>query len=400
MLPTIIQTLEVTLMNVWNFLSSEENQNTLKFIGAGLAALALGGWTIYTYWYDKDKDSSTPSQSITAHNHGIAVGNITATANGRGNAIVNLYQADQAQIEKATDALTKQLEFMRLDNQDKQDQIKALTETVNALAKRQNEPDVKDALTQLGEGQTEAAKAIFKQIFDSKASEAAASALHLGALAFLNNTLEALRWYRRAVELDPKNVDGWNLLGQLYRRTGQLGEAEEAYRKMLGISEPDKNKGAIAIANTNLGNLYIDRGDPIQAEALYKKALSIHKALGDKVGMAHNYGSLGIVEVASGDLDQAEAMFNKEALTINRDLDRKEGMASDYGNLGNVYMRRNDLDQAEAMYKMALEIAEAMKLKDIMAIQYSNLRYVYQIRGDLDQAEAMFRKSLTVDRKP
>jgi TPR repeat protein len=57
--------------------------------------------------------------------------------------------------------------------------------------------------------------------------DAAEAARHLGALAFLDNTEEALRWYRRAVELDPANADEWNWLGLLYYRTGQLDQRTE-----------------------------------------------------------------------------------------------------------------------------------------------------------------------------
>jgi tetratricopeptide (TPR) repeat protein len=138
-------------------------------------------------------------------------------------------------VSTAIEVLAKQLQTKDLQAQEHQDQIKALTKTVQALAK-QDAPGVQEALAALAQGQTEAAKAIFAKTVQAKTVEGAAAnretaeaARHLGALAFLDNTEEALHWYRRAVELDPANADGWNQLGHLYHRTGQLAQAETAY---------------------------------------------------------------------------------------------------------------------------------------------------------------------------
>jgi hypothetical protein len=56
------------------------------------------------------------------------------------------------------------------------------------------------------------------------------AAPHLRTLAFMDDTEEALRGYRRAVELDPANANGWNELGHLYHRTGQLDYRRPAHR--------------------------------------------------------------------------------------------------------------------------------------------------------------------------
>ena len=50
----------------------------------------------------------------------------------------------------------------------------------------------------------------------------------------MDDTEEALRGYRRAVELDPANANGWNELGHLYHRTGQLDYRRPAHRPRQG----------------------------------------------------------------------------------------------------------------------------------------------------------------------
>ncbi|MFC1890597.1 tetratricopeptide repeat protein, partial [Thermodesulfobacteriota bacterium] len=229
--------------------------------------------------------------------------------------------------------------------QDYQDQIKNLTEAVIALANQRGKPNapagIDNALKQLAEGKIEAAIEIFQEIATRETakgevahSKAAEAYRHLGALAFLHDTQGALDAYLQAVKLDPDNPDGWNQVGRLQNRYGELAQAEQAFRKVLG--ESTNNKIWSAVAYGNLGILYKTRGDLEQAEVMHRKALVIDEELGHKEGMAKDYGNLGNLYNIRGDLEQAEAMYRK-SLVINEELSRKQGMASNYGNLGILY---------------------------------------------------------------
>jgi hypothetical protein len=78
-------------------------------------------------------------------------------------------------VSTAIAVLRKQLESKDLREQEYQDQIKALTETVQALAKQQDAPGVKEALAALAQGQTQEAKGIFAKTVEAKAVEGAAA---------------------------------------------------------------------------------------------------------------------------------------------------------------------------------------------------------------------------------
>ncbi|MCI5183743.1 MAG: tetratricopeptide repeat protein, partial [Candidatus Electrothrix sp. AW1] len=112
----------------------------------------------------------------------------------------------------------------------KDEQIKALTEAIQALSKADAPTkDINVALRALEQGNTKQAKAIFAQVLQSKETqgeqaikEAAAAARHLGALASMNSPKEALLHYQKAVQLEPDNAGGWNKLGHLFLRTGEL----------------------------------------------------------------------------------------------------------------------------------------------------------------------------------
>ncbi|WP_417911528.1 tetratricopeptide repeat protein [Candidatus Electronema sp. TJ] len=335
---------------------------------------------------------------------------------GTGNVAVTYGMSPEDAAKLARELLWPQLEA-------KDEQIKALTEAVTALAKADAPAkSINEALQALEQGDTAKAQAIFAEVLRSKEAEgrqankeAAAAARHLGALAFMNDTKAALAAYQKAVQLDPDDVDGWNQLGHLLHRTGELAQAEEAYRKVLALGEAHQDKEWQAKAYGNLGNVYLTRsnlglvydarGELDKAEEMYSKSLEISEALGLKAATANQYGNLGnvyfirtnlgLVYDTRGELDKAEEMHQK-SLEISKALGTKEATANNYAGLGIVYQARGELDKAEAMYRKALEISETLGLKEATARIYGNLGVVYKTRGELDKAEAAYSKSLSL----
>ena len=285
-----------------------------------------------------------------------------------------------------------------------QDVRKAMTEAITALPKADAPAKSIDAaLRALEHGDAKQAQAIFAEVLQTKEAEgkkankeAAAAARHLGALAFLHDTKAALAAYHKAVELDPENAEGWNKLGHLFKRTGELTKAKDAYNKVLALAATLQDKSWQAAATCNLGSIYLTRGNLAQAETMHRKALELNELLGSKEGMAANYGNLGNVYQTRGDLAQAEKM-HKKSLELHEALGSKEGMAANYGNMGIVYEKRGDLAQAEAMYKKAMKLHEALGSKEGIAVNYGKLGTIYEKRGDLAQAETMHKKALEIN---
>ena len=228
------------------------------------------------------------------------------------------------------------------------------------------------------------------------ASKEAAAARHIGALAYLRDTQKALSAYAQAVELDPENPDGLNMLGLLRHRVGDLDGATESYERVLRLGNTAEDKAVVATAYGNLGIIYQTRGDLAKAEEYYLKSLAINEELGHKEGMANDYGNLGIVYKTRGDLAKAEE-YHLKSLTIEEELGRKEGMASDYGSLGNVYRTRGDLAKAEEFYLKALAIDSELGRKEGVARSFGNLGNVYFMREDLAKAEEYMLKALAID---
>lgn len=235
-------------------------------------------------------------------------------------------------IKEIVETLTNQ---HHLDEQAKDEQIKALTEAVTALSKGQgivaSPSELNAALAALAQGNTTLAKSLFAKTAEKaeqQAKQGADALRHLGALAFLDNTQEALQAYRRATQLDPDNADGWNQLGHLLTRVGDLAEAIAAYNTVLALG--DKH--------------------------------------GDKKEIAAAYGNLGIVYQKRGDLDKA-IEFHQKALTLDEALGRKEGMASDYGNLGKVYELQGNKTGAKRYYMKSLELFKKLGSPNAETVQ-------------------------------
>jgi len=79
---------------------------------------------------------------------------------------------------------------------------------------------------------------------------------------------EAMRYYKRAIELKPDYANAHVNLGNMYMiKDGRLKEAEEEYRTALKI-QPD-----YAVAYFNLGLLYMATGDKEMARYFFTKAI-------------------------------------------------------------------------------------------------------------------------------
>ena len=83
-------------------------------------------------------------------------------------------------------------------------------------------------------------------------------------------TVEALLYFRKAIENDHRFSPPWGNLGTLYRRNGRLAYAERAYLKAL-----DANRADI-VAMSNLADLYEKQGDAERA-AGYRRRVDAHR---------------------------------------------------------------------------------------------------------------------------
>ena len=202
----------------------------------------------------------------------------------------------------------------------KDDQIQERRKAIEALEKQMRKPEappgIDAALKQLAQGETGSAEAIFEQVLERKKAEgedayeeAAAAARHIGELTYFHDTKKARSAYAEALKLDPEDPDGWNRLGLLCARVGNLDEAITTFERLLELGNNVGDKRVIAMAYGNLGNVYETRGELAKAEEYHRKSLALNEELGRKQGMANQYGNLGNVYFTRGKLKKAEEHY-------------------------------------------------------------------------------------------
>jgi len=278
----------------------------------GVIASIIGIISFYFYFADKSSTQKSSDVQKSEINTGIKIdGNVSgSTIAGHDVNIQGVLPETINQI------VTTLINKSQLDLQVKDEQIKSLTEAVTALSKGQgivaSQAELNAALAALAQGNTAQAKSLFAKTAEKaeqQAKQGAEAYRNLGALAYLDNTQEALQAYRRATQLDPGNADGWNMSGLLLARVGDLTEAMAAYNTVLALGEQHGDKEEIAWSFCNFGNVYQMRGDLDKAIEFYQKALKLNEALGSKEGMANNYANLGNVNKLKGNKTEAKRYY-------------------------------------------------------------------------------------------
>lgn len=192
------------------------------------------------------------------------------------------------------------------------------------------------------------------------------------AQKLLGHEAEALAPMRRAVALDPVDVESHYNLGVVLQALGRLGEAEASYRYTLQLVP------SYADASLNLGVVLHALGRLDEAET------SLRQALVGKPQASEVYANLGAVLNALGRPEEAEASL-RQALEIKPDN------ASAHNNLGIVLKKQGRLDEAAASCQRALELDAQY------ADAHANLGAVYQAMERTDEAMTHFREALQID---
>ena len=90
---------------------------------------------------------------------------------------------------------------------------------------------------------------------------------------------EALRAYRRALEVDPYLVPALINLANLHYARDEIAEAQALYERAIALDSD------VFEAHFNLGNIFHDLGRYLEAQACYRDALTLNQAYAD----AHFY---------------------------------------------------------------------------------------------------------------
>jgi tetratricopeptide (TPR) repeat protein len=180
----------------------------------------------------------------------------------------------------------------------------------------------------------------------------------------------AVNLLKRAVELDPKNKQAWNNLGDAYLAERRIDEAITAFKKQIELNAYDQ------YAYNNLGRAYWLERNYEDAAAAFKKQLEInpldqfaHANLGGMYAEWHKY------DLAAPELQKATAIQpNNPFLQIS---------------LGDAYLNLGQDDKALAAFDRAVEISATPEVWNNIAYQLS-LKKVH-----LDRAQQYAESAVT-----
>ena len=241
----------------------------------------------------------------------------------------------------------------------------------------------------------------------------ALAAYYFGQQDFPN----AIQYYKKATEIEPKFSSAFNLLGYAYRQNVDYANAENAFKKYIELIPNDPNP------YDSLAELYLKMGKFDDAITQYRKALSIdqnfinaHQGIGmallyqgkaaeasaeiEKInGKARNDGerrtglfALTVVDVDSGKWDKALADVDQQYALGEKSGD-VPGMTGDLQLRGNILLEMGKYDDAKAQYEKGLKMTEDSSLSDAIKenarlFHHYNLARVALGKKDLTTAKS------------
>ena len=166
---------------------------------------------------------------------------------------------------------------------------------------------------------------------------------------------DAYWWARAAIEQDPKFLGAYNTLGVVYRRHGNLKEAEHALNLVLEL-EP----GNIEVMS-NLALVLNDQGRVAESAALAAKLRQLQPY------PPFYFFELGVAAMRNGDFEGARVQFQKE---VERDAYYHEFRAW----LAAAYLGLGETIQARTQLTVAMENSATRTDHDLYAAKLDRLR--------------------------
>jgi tetratricopeptide (TPR) repeat protein/transglutaminase-like putative cysteine protease len=157
------------------------------------------------------------------------------------------------------------------------------------------------------------------------------------AYAALGNNEEAIRAYKKQIDLNPKDQYAYTNLGRAYAALGKADDAIREYDKQIEVDPQGQS------AYENLGYLYLKLGRFDDAVATYQKQIDTHP------DDPRSYARLGVVLGAMQKWPDAVHAYERAAALDPKSWSYEFGLASSYAGEG-----KND--EAAAAFEKAAEL--------------------------------------------
>jgi len=189
--------------------------------------------------------------------------------------------------------------------------------------------------------------------------------------------------YKKAIELDPSDMDVYYNLARLYQDVGKTNEAVVLYNKILTLNPKYKD------AYFNLGRLYQETNEVEKAIDAFTKDI--------QTSPDHPDLYINVLREITQSLkkDPNNPLYLQARDKFLEDFKNLAGVSSDsevfYVKLGDVYQELKDFQRAKAAYEMALDINPQY----VNAL--NNLGNSYVQLGEVKEGIFVFEKVLQID---
>ena len=252
------------------------------------------------------------------------------------------------------------------------------------------------------------------------------------------NLDKAAEHFGKAVQLDPKHVEGLTAVGRVaikrgaprdalqplnnalslsiqlnndearanvlqaigvaYKRLGRPNDALKQYQESLAIKRRIGQKAGMAVSLAEIAQIQEVIGTPRDAIKSYSEALALQREIGDRSRLSTtliNYASL--LSEGLGRPDDALPPL-QEALSIARDLGNRGSEALALNNIGTAYLAKGRFPDAQTYFERALQLREQAKVPREMADTLHNLGETLNRMGKYDQALSRYMRALQLRR--
>jgi CHAT domain-containing protein/Tfp pilus assembly protein PilF len=190
-------------------------------------------------------------------------------------------------------------------------------------------------------------------------------------------------------------------IASLYDRDGRFADAEDLYKRVLSISEGNRDAGNIGAALNNLAAFYRARNRLADAEPLYQRALTLQQQVHgpNHPDVATVLANIAVLYDKEGRSADSEQLY-KRSLAIDQAAygSQSDPAASDMYALGLLYDRLGRAGEAEALLKQALSIREksAFYNPGNISLSLSGLASFYDHQGRVDEALTTARRAVSI----
>jgi CHAT domain-containing protein len=183
-----------------------------------------------------------------------------------------------------------------------------------------------------------------------------------------------------------------NILGGLYRLSGQLQKALDVLNEALPIEQKSSSLLGQGTTLMTMSRVYTDLGQEDKALALLNQALPMWRALGSRSGEAATLNYIGKIYNNLGDHDESLKNLNA-SMAIWRQIDNPQGTTPSPNSGAQPASGQSPQAQATAGFRTTAVLDGEAGTLDNLGRAYSDMGQGLEAFKNYDQAIALFRQA-------